>query len=230
MKRMGVIILVGSLAMISLGADEPTILKAAKDNYARSNEQIRNNGANTALGIASEAHIRTLIAFDLSSVSNQILSAELQFRPAKSAAEKINFTVAPMVNTTNNTAWGEGKGFLGTSGQNAQKGESCYVRSAFRDTPWESATGKPLTNLGDSKLWGTPIAQLTQQYWEEGKWFTIPIHDLALLKKIRNSTTPILTLGIWGTDGNGLYFINSKESQWAPILKLTLKKDDKKQK
>jgi hypothetical protein len=222
---MGVVILIGSLAMVSLGANESMTLKAAKDNYARSNKQIRNNGASTTLGIAAAAHIRTLIAFDLSSITNQVLSAELQFRPAASVSEKIDFTVAPMVNTTNNTAWGEGKGFLGTSGQNAQKGESCYIRSAFRDTPWESATGKPLTNLSDPKLWGTPIAQLTQQYWEEGKWITIPIRDLALLKKIQTSTTPIFTLGIWGTEGNGLYFINSKESQWAPILKLTLKKE-----
>jgi len=228
MKSIYVAFLIGCVASTSFGEEGLLVLSASKDNFGRSNKRNRNNGANELLAIAHAPNIRTIIAFDLSSVTNEIVGAELRFRQHNAMDEKTSLIVAPMVNTTNNVAWGEGVGNLGAGGQNARPGESCYAYSAFRDVPWESATGEPLPWLNDARLWLAPVATLNGLKWEADRWIRVPIKDIALLEKIRNSETPMITLGLWGTAGNGLYFISSKNSQWSPELQLTLQKDEKK--
>lgn len=227
MKRIFTVFLLGCVAATSFGEVEPLVLSAAKDNFGRSNKRNRNNGASETLAVAHAPNVRSLIAFDLSSVTNEIVGAELRFRQHNDAAQKTTLIVAPMVNTTNNAAWGEGSGNLGTSGQNAKPGESCYAYSAFREMPWESATGQPLVNLGDPGLWGSPVAGLNGFRWEAERWVRIPIKDAALLEKTRNSESPMLTFGLWGKAGDGFYLISSKNSQWAPKLYLTLKENKK---
>ena len=227
MKRICVVFLMGFVAAASFGEGGPLVLSASKDNFGRSNKRNRNSGASETLIIAHNPNIRTIIAFDLSSVTNEIVGAEFRFRQHNAMDKAINLVVAPMLNTTHNVAWGEGSGNLGTGGQNAQPGESCYAYSAFRDVPWESATGEPLPWLGDSRLWSAPVATLNGLVWTEDRWVLIPIKDVALLEKMRKSKTPSITFGLWGTAGDGLYFISSKNSSWAPELHLTLKVDEK---
>lgn len=223
MKRWIWVCLVGCIVATSFGGSSTLVLKASKDNFGRSNKRNRNNGASEKLSIAHAPNIRTLIAFDLSSVTNEIVGAELRFRQHNSMPDKISLVVAPMVSTTNNAAWGEGSGNLGVGGLNAQSGESCYAYSAFRTVPWESANGDPLVNLGDPKLWQPSVATLKGLKWQENQWVTAPIKNASLLEKARKSETPTLTFGLWGNAGNGLYFISSRNSQWAPELHLTLK-------
>lgn len=227
MKRIFTVFLLGCVAVTAFGEKEPLVLSAAKDNFGRSNKRNRNNGASETLAIAHAPNIRTIIAFDFSSVTNEIIGAELRFRQHNDAPQKTTMVVVPMVNTANNAAWGEGSGNLGTGGQNAQPGESCYAYSAFREVPWESASGKALANLSDPELWGNPIAAVNGFKWEATRWVRIPIKDAALLEKTRISETPTITLGLWGKAGNGFYFINSKNSQWPPELHLTLKENKK---
>lgn len=225
MKSICVAFLMGSIAATSFGNDGPLVLQASKDNFGRSNKRIRNSGGNETLAIAHAPNVRTIIAFDLSSVTNEIVGAELRFRQHNGVKEKTSLMVAPMVNTTNNVAWGEGSGNLGVGGQNAQLGDSCYAFSAFRDVPWESASGEPLVNLGDPQLWHAPVAALNGFKWEEDRWVRVPVKDALLLEETRKSETPAITFGLWGKAGNGYYFISSKNSQWAPELHLTLKED-----
>lgn len=227
MKKFFVVFLIGCIGATSFAGGEALVLKASKDNFGRSNKRNNNSGANEILVIAHASNVRTILAFDLSSVSNEVVGAELRFRQHNAAKEKISLIVAPMVNTANNVAWGEGTGNLGTGGQNSQLGESCYAYSAFRDVPWESAAGEPLVNLGDSKLWGTPIAAFNGFKWEAERWVRVPIKDAALLEKSRTSETPSITFGLWGKAGDGLYYISSKNSQWSPELHLTLKENKK---
>ena len=228
MKRIGLVVLVGCISGLSFAADEVLVLKASKDNFARSNKRNRNNGANETLMIAGAPNVRSLIGFDLSTVTNEITAAELRFRPHDTATARVSLIVAPMVNTKRNAAWKEGMGNLGTQGQNAHLGESCYAFSAFRDVPWESSTGEPLVNLGDSGLWGVPVAALNGQSWQENRWIRIPISDVSLLEKTRKDEISTLTFGVWGKAGSGLYFISSNNSQWPPELHLQLKEQKKK--
>lgn len=223
MKNIFVAILIGCVAATSLADGDALVLKASKDNSGRSNKRNRNNGASESLVIAHAPNLRTIIAFDLSSVTNEIVGAELRFRQHNTMDEKISLIVAPMVNTTNNVAWGEGAGNLGAGGQNSQPGESCYAYSAFRDVPWESIGGEPLADLGDAKLWGTPVAALNGLKWQENRWLRVPISNVTLLEKISQSSAPTITFGLWGKAGSGYYVISSKNSQWAPELHLTLK-------
>ncbi len=227
MKRICVVFLMGCLAGASFGEGEQLVLSASKDNFGRSNKRNRNNGASETLAIAHAPNIRTIMAFDLSSVTNEIVGAELRFRQHNDMQQKTTLIVAAMVNTTNNVAWGEGSGNLGVGGQNSKPGESCYAYSAFREVPWESATAEPLSGLSDSRLWSAPVAALDGLAWKEGGWVRIPIQDVALLEEIRKSKSPAITLGLWGKAGDGLYFISSKNSQWVPELHLTLKVDEK---
>lgn len=210
---------------ISVVGAEPLELTASKDTFGRSNERNRNSGGSEFLLIAQAPSVRTLVAFDLSTVTNEISGAEFRFRPHKSSPNSVNVVVAPMVNTANNTAWGEGRGNLGVQGQNSLSGEACYAFSAFRDVPWESAPGVPVVNLGDSKLWRSPFIVLKGITWEEGGWIHISIKDTALLEQVRNSKTPEVTFGVWGEAGNGLYYISSKDSNWPPVLLLNLKEN-----
>jgi len=226
-KRIFTVFLLGCIISTSFGEEEPLVLSATKDNFGRSNKRTRNSGASEALVIAHAPNIRTIIAFDLSSVTNEIIGAELRFRQHNDAPQKTTLIVAPMVNTTNNAAWMEGSGNLGTGGQNAKLGESCYAYSAFREIPWESANGRPLVNLGDAELWGSPVAAVNGFRWEAERWVRIPIKDAALLEKTRTSTSPMMTFGLWGKAGDGFYFISSNNSPWPPKLYLTLKENEK---
>jgi hypothetical protein len=64
--------------------------------------------------------------------------------------------------------------------------------------------------------------------WEAGRWIEIEISDIALLEEVRGADSPILTLGLWGTDGYGLYGISSRESGYAPELTLVTEDAQKK--
>ena len=227
MKSMCIVILTGWIATLSFAA-EPIVLKASKDTFGRSNKRNRNNGASETLVIAKAPNIRSLIAFDLSSVSNEITSAELRFRPHETASEQVSFIIAPMVHTERNAVWKEGVGNLGVQGQNARPGESCFAFSAFRDVPWESSNGDALTGLSDSRLWETPVAGINGKNWQKNRWIRIPLNDAALLEGRRKDVNNTVTFGVWGTSGDGLYFISSNNSQWAPELHLQLNEGRKK--
>jgi len=202
---------------------EELVLAASKDTFGRSNKRNRNNGASEQLYIAHASNVRTLIAFDLSSITNEITHAEFRFRLHNTLPDKISMVVAPMVNTPNNVKWGEGRGALGAQGQNSLPGEACYAFSLYREVPWESGSGTPLANLGDPNLWKSPVAALNGLRWEENKWIRILIENPSMLENIRNSESPVITFGLWGKAGKGLYSISSKDSRWTPALHLQLK-------
>jgi len=197
-------------------------LATVKDTFGRSNERNQNSGGNETLYIARSSMLCALMAFDLSAVSNTIVGAELSFRQHDANEKPVSLVVAPMVHTTHNATWREGAGSLGLKGQNAQSGESTYSRSAFPDIPWENAAGLPVTGLGDAGLWKAPAARLTNQIWREGQDVRIMLDAVALLEMCRTTKTPIVTFGLWGTQGNGYYGIASKESGNGPKLILTL--------
>lgn len=198
-------------------------LEASKDSFGRSNQRNRNNGGSAQLAVAQAPNIRTIIAFDLGGVTNEITGAELRFRQDNTMPESISLVVAPMVNTTNNAAWGEGAGNLGANGQNSRPGEASYAFSSFRDVPWESAGGAPVADLGDSNLWNPAVATLNGLQWEEGRWVRVPLGTATLLEEVRKSESPVVTFGLWGRAGKGFYFISSRNSEWPPVLHLTLK-------
>jgi len=209
-------------------AAEPLVLKANKDNFGRSNKRNRNSGACEHLAIAHAPNVRSLIAFSLSSVTNEIVGAEFRFHQHNKMTDPISVVIAPMADTKNNHAWVEGVGNLGVQGTLSRAGDSCYAFGSYPDTPWESASGQPLADLGAGGLWLNPITVLNGLKWEKERWIRVPINDLSLLETIRNSERPSITLGLWGKAGNGIYLISSRNSQWAPELHLQLKEQDKK--
>jgi len=212
--------LVMAFSAASIG--ETITLKASKDNFCRSNERARNSGANTALYVAHAPVLRTLVAFDLSPVTNRIVEAAFRFRQGDTGSTPVSLTIAPMVHTPGNSAWAEGSGALGSSGQNARPGESCYGWRAFPDRQWEDDAEKPVPDLGHARLWAQPVVSGKRLQWNDGAWIEIGITDAAMLEKIRTSSTPSVTLGMWGTSGSGLYAIRSKESGDAPELVLVI--------
>ena len=225
MKNICIAILMGCIAATLFADGEPLVLKASKDNFARSNKRNRNNGESETLAIAHAPNIRSMIAFDLSAVTNEISSAELRFRQHNTAQEKVSLIIAPMANTEHNAAWREGSGNLGAGGHNAFRGTSCYAFSAFPDIKWESVSGDELPSISDSRLWLAPIAALNGQAWRANRWVRVPINDVSLLGKIIKSENPTITFGLWGKAGSGLYFISSNNSQWPPELHLQQKKE-----
>lgn len=225
MKKFSAVIFVALAGAAYAGELE---LTAAKDTFGRSSQRIRNSGASAQLAIANAPNIRTLIAFDLGSVTNEITGAEFRFRQNNTVPERISMVVAPMVNTARNAVWLEGVGDLGAIGHISRSGEACYAYSAFSDVPWESAPNKPVVNLGDSNLWKPAVASLNGLLWEENRWVKVPISDTALLEAIRTSETPVITFGLWGKSGNGIYFLSSRNSASPPVLHLDLKEVDKK--
>ncbi len=225
MKRIMAGYLVLGMALAAHG--ESVELKAAKDAFGRSNERIQNSGGSVQLIVAHAPNIRSIVAFDLSSVTNEIVSAEFRFRLGNTMPEPVSLVVAPMVQTEVNSAWGEGAGNLGVRGQNARLGEACYARSMFPDTSWESAPGNSIDDLGDPALWLPPVAQLKGLEWKEDEWVTVPVGDVAMLEKIRASDNRVVTFGLWGTGGNGVYSLHSKESGDGPKLVLGLKEEPK---
>lgn len=204
------------------GFAEELTLTAEKDSFARGNDRNRNSGANAYLLIMQVPHVRSFVSFDLAGITNKIESVEFRFRMHNDVESSIGFVVAPMVSTPNNAAWGEGKGAYGNKGLYAQPGDSCYVYSAFDTVPWESESGAPLVNMAESSLWKTSIP-VNNVEWEEGEWVSVKLTDLKMLEELCESESPMLTLGLWGTSGNGYYHISSKESGYAPELILTLK-------
>lgn len=225
MKRIMAGYLVVGMALAAHG--ESVELTAAKDTFGRSNERTGNSGGSAQLIVAHAPNIRSIVAFDLSSVTNEIVSAEFRFRIDNTMPEPVSLVVAPMVQTQANSAWGEGAGTLGVQGQNARPGESCYARSMFPDTSWESAPGSTVEDLGDPALWLPPVAQLKRLKWTDGEWVAVPVGDVAMLEKIRASDDRVVTFGLWGTGGNGIYSLRSKESGDAPTLVLGLKEEPK---
>lgn len=203
-------------------------LAASQDTFGRSNLRNTNNGGSEQLAISQAPNYRTIMAFDLSAVTNEIVGAELQFRQGNTMEGKMSMVVAPMANTASNSVWAEGVGNLGVRGQPARSGEACYALRAFRDAPWESAPGVPASDLGDADLWMPTVAQLNGIPWEEGRWLKVPLNNTSLLENIRKSESPVVTFGMWGKSGNGLYFISSRNSTWPPVLHLNLGKEDKK--
>ncbi len=197
-------------------------LKAAKDTFGRSNQRIRNNGAAPHLLVAHAPSVRSLIAFDLSTVTNRIGSASLRIRMANAVERPVSLVLAPMVRTSANDVWGEGSGNLGMQGRNALVGEATYARSAYPGTQWQASDGTVLDDLGDGRLWLAPVARIDGIEWKEGESVDLEISDVRLLEAIRTSSGPSITFGLWGTSGNGLYAIGSKESGGGPVLHLEL--------
>ncbi len=225
MKRVYVACLIGCLIGTSFGVEELVVLEASKDTYGRRNKRNNNNGANQQLLVASFPSMRALISFDLSGITNEIVSAEFRFRQEKTSPKKINLVIAPMVHTKSNALWTEGVGNLGIKGSIAQLGESTYGYSAFRTMPWESASGDLLSGFDNSSLWLKPIATINGVNWTSETWTEAPIKNVNVLENIRASEVKTVTFGVWGTSGYGYYYISSKESAWAPELHLTVKKE-----
>lgn len=213
----------------SLGEAEEIIvtLKAEKDNVTRSNNRTRNNGANPVIYIARSPVARSIFSFDLQGITNEVESAVFRFRQHSTAKSASSFTVAPMVYTANNYAWGEGTGNLGLNGQNAGVGNSCWAASALTVHSWEDADGNPLSGIAEPALWKSSIAQKSNVAWEEGQWIEIEV-PVSLIEDARKREKASLTLGMWGTDGAEFYFISSNNSSWAPELVLQLKEEEKK--
>lgn len=197
-------------------------LTAAKDTFGRSNQRNQNSGGSPVLYIAHNSMLRATVAFDLSSVTNKILGAELVLHQQDTNENPISLIVSPMVYTPHNAAWKEGTGALGTKGRNAKVGEATFSRSAYPDLPWENDNEKALDGMEDSGLWQAPVGRLQNQSWHEGEDVRMKLDAAALLEKSRESKDPIVTFGIWGTQGNGYYGIAAKESGNAPKLILTL--------
>lgn len=224
-SRYGLIACILLLAGFVLG-DAPQVLKALKDNFGRSNRVNTNNGANEFLAIAHTPDVmRSFIAFDLSSVSNEILTATLRLYPHQDNEHPVSLVVAPMVSTEGNDAWEEGRGGHGILGHPAQEGESSYALRAVRSSPWEDASGNPVQHLSASGLWSKPLAKLSQVSWKHGEWVEIPLNSVHQLEELRTGERKQITLGVWGTSGNGFYLISSCQSDHDPELVLTVKQE-----
>ena len=205
-------------------------IKAAKDTFGRSNERNQNSGASADLYLAHSSMVRTLIGFDLSSVTNRILSAELRLNMQNDNPRAMSFQVVPMVSTPVNSNWKEGAGSRGSQGRNAQQGEATFSCCIFPDVPWQTAMGRDARGLDDSSLWLSPVARQSVTEWKAGGQVLLKISTVDWLEKIRTSNVPIATLGLWGTSGNGYYIIASKESGAGPVLVLTVEATEKKTK
>lgn len=209
-------------ATIAFAESKTIRLDAVKDMFGRSNERNLNNGASPNLLVAHSPGITSIVSFDLSSITNEIMEAEFQIRMHNTVQHPIKLVVAPMLHTTNNTMWAEGSGVLGVRGRNAREGEATFAWRSFRDMPWETSAGESKTGLMDKKLWLPPIAQLDGLNWAENTWITVSVKDMSLLEVIRNSEAPVITFGLWGTSGNGTYLLSAKESGLGPRLFLTM--------
>ena len=212
---------------VAKGAELDVTLYANKDTFGRSNKRNANSGASQFMLLAPGPSIKSLVGFDLSSVTNEIISAELSFRVLEDNRIPLSLTVAQMVSHEDNEKWIEGVGNLGVLGQNARVGEATFQWRAFRDLPWKTETGKEQANLMDSKLWKSPAMKLKQVEWTPGTWVKFPVTDVSMLEELRNSSVKSVTYGIWGTSGNGIYKINSKESGEAARLMLKTKEAKK---
>lgn len=203
-------------------ATEQIVLRAAQDSFMRSNKRNNNSGANPFLVVAHSDQIRSLIAFDLSSVTNRILSAQLRIRQHNTMEEPLTLVVAPMADQRK---WVEGDGALGVNGQLAAPGVSCWGFFAFPEGKWKSAAGAELVDLKQPELWKAPVARLSGVAWSEGRWLEVPLNSVSDLEAARSSAFPVVTYGLWGVGGSGQYLISAKESSFAPELKLMVEKE-----
>jgi len=228
MKKWEVILMAScfSLSVLAETTNKTVVLIAKKDTCARANKQLNNNGGNEKLCFASVPYLRILVAFDLKEISttNKLEKAEFRIRLASTSSKSVSFVVASMVQTTNNNAWGEGIGSLGVQGQKARLGDANFVFSSARDKPWELADGKNASRLSDPALWSAPIATFNDYNWKKDEWLTISL-DTKWIESIKKSDMKIITFGIWGTSGDGYYFLASKESSSPPELRLIFEKD-----
>ena len=190
--------------------------------FGRSNEQKRNNGASPDLLVAHMPSVVSIVGFDLSGVTNEIESATFSFQMRNDMEAPVGITICPMAQTIGNAEWNEGSGHLGMQGQNACTGEATFRHRAHPAHPWESASGNGVLNLMDSALWQRPVAKLPDVRWKQDVWITVPVNDIAWLEAVRNAEQKTVTFGLWGTSGNGLYRIGSKESGNGPRLVLQL--------
>jgi hypothetical protein len=201
-------------------------VEVSKDSFFRRGNNNRNNGANPQLLMVEMPISRTVISFDLSSVTNEIESAAFHFVQNNSVGDRnpLSFTVVPMVQTTLNAAWGEGQGNLAIKGHLAKEGEATPLYSSYPSAQWETAGGKSTFSLFEEKVWERPVFTMDDVVWTQGGLIKIPL-EASMLEKIRNSDIQILTLGMWGTSGKGFYYIRSKESGDGPKLVLQLKEE-----
>lgn len=228
MKKIGVSVPVVLLVVLTISSSalygKTLEVETLKDSFFRTGDNNRNNGANPQLLLVDMPISRSVISFDLSAVTNEIQSAEFHFVQANTIRERdaLSFIIAPMVQTANNSAWGEGGGNLGIKGHLAQEGEASALYSSTRSVQWESASGKAVFSLFDDQVWGRPVVTMDDVVWKEGNVVSIAV-GASLLEKVRKSEEKILTLGLWGISGKGLYHIRSKESGAGPKLMLQLK-------
>ncbi len=202
-------------------------LTASKDNFARSNHRNKNSGAAPLLLLAQMPSVVSIVAFDLSTVTNEIQSAEFSFRIQESSPTPVSLTVAPMVHNVANSAWIEGTGNLGLQGRNAELGEVTFQWRSFRDRAWEDGKGRAAKNLMDPDIWEPALAQLKNVEWVAGQWITIKIDNASFLEDIRKHELQTVTFGLWGTAGDEAYKVDSKESGQPPKLNLTVNKPEK---
>ncbi len=220
MKSIAVFIcLLICLSCVPQGFAETVTLPAAKDAFGRSNERNTNSGASPDLYVAHSPMFRALVSFDLSSVTNRILSAELCLTPRNDNDTALKLQLAPMVYTSQNAGWKEGAGSRGAQGRNAMSGEATFSRCAYPDVAWERSVGVPSRGLDDSALWMTSIAT-TVPVWKSAEVVRLKLNTVSWLEKIRSAQKPVATFGLWGSGGKGFYIIASKESGQAPVLVL----------
>ena len=231
--------LVLMLIVGSCYAEEETLqLNALKDTFGRSYARNANRGISEYLVISSSPAYCSIVAFDLSEVTNTIVDAEFGFYMRDTLRDPVRFSVAVMVHNDQNSRWSEGSGGeillhgdetidiqKGEAASNlyAREGECTYQWLAFRNTPWVGKSGKAARNLGDRNLWLTPqYYSIGKNGWTEGKRFSCSMLDIGLLEEIRQLEMPVVTFGIWGLRGKGIYLIHSRESGRGPELNITV--------
>lgn len=227
MKKLCFALLAAAAGTVCAAETVTLEVTAVKDMFGRSNNRNGNSGAAPFLLAAPMPGVTAVTAFDLSAVTNEIVGAEFSFCIQESSSSPLSLTVAPMVHNTENGKWNEGKGNLGIRGQNASIGEATFQWRAFRDRPWINKKGRSATNLMDPDLWEAPAARLDSIQWTAGEWVSAPISDAAFLEAIRNHELKVVTFGLWGTAGSGIYKIDSKESGRPAKLVLTVKAPEK---
>ncbi len=196
----------------AIGSEQGIQLLASKDAFGRSNKRNANSGATAFLLVVPSPGVRSLISFDLRSVTNEIIRAEISFKIVEDNSEPLSLEIALMALHEDNQHWVEGAGNLGIQGQNARAGENTFQWCAYRNLAWKTGAGQDAINLMDSKLWYTPTMKLNGISWTADTWVHLPILDLPMLEECRNSSAKVVTFGMWGTAGKGIYKINSKES------------------
>ena len=90
---------------LAFAADSLFELTASKDTFGRSNERNGNSGSAPLLLLAPVPGVTTLIAFDLTKVTNEISSAEFSFRIQENNRTPLSITIATMAHHEKNAEW-----------------------------------------------------------------------------------------------------------------------------